>query len=342
MVLMACALCACDPFSEPDSLLETYTDRLAYVLDVELAPADSIAVQTFPRPRDRRVDIDELDISMLSFLSLYGCELQVVVAERNSILGRVMTPLNELRYQLRFIDKANQCLPALDDDTLKETLRQAMQHKRDNLAAYFWNAIWADEPMAAMLSRSKGLYPISTPTQQVSELSRQLETLIRLSEQLETISDESAFDDVGEIQQRWLFSPVAGQLLNSAKLVITQLNQGSEMMLHRLENRPLCYQHQPNTQSVRLKGLFFSVYIGRVQPYLAKTSQAGEQVFSRLHQLAASQKTVMPEAFTAYHHEVLGVDVEGSIWQQLDEAIQLHTKRWQQLFSQCGIQPMAG
>lgn len=341
-VLMICALCGCDPFAEPDSLLETYTDRLAYVLDVELKPAASITVQTFPRLRDRRVDIDELEISMLSFLSLYGCELQVVVAERNSILGRVMTPLNELRYQLRFIDKANQCLPVLDNESLINKLRQAMQHKRDNLAAYFWNAVWADEPMAAMLTRSKGLYPITTNKQKVSELSRQLDALILLSKQLDTIKDEAVFDGLGEIQQSWLFNPVPGQLLNSASLLITELNQGSEMMQQRLQGRPLCYQHKPNTQSERLKGLFFSVYIGRVQPYLAKTAQAGQQVFSRLQQLAASQKAVMPDTFETYYQYALALETEGSVWQQLDKAIQLHTERWQQLFLQCGIQPVAG
>lgn len=322
-------------------MLETYTSRLGYVLDVSLPPAGTVTVQTFPRPRDRRVDIEELDISMLSFLSLYGCELQVVVAERNSILGRVMTPLNELRYQLRFIDKANQCLPVLDNESLINKLRLAMQHKRENLAAYFWNAIWADEPMAALLTRSKGLYPIAT-NPKVSELSLQLDVLIRLSEQLDTLSDEAVFDGLGEMQQSWIFNPVPGQLLNSASLLITQLNQGSEMMLQRLQSRPLCYQHKPNTQSERLKGLFFSVYIGRVQPYLAKTTQAGEQVFSRLQQLAMRQKTVMPDTFETYQRHAFAVEAEGSVWQKLNKAIQLHTERWQQLLTQCGMQPMAG
>lgn len=338
---MISVLCGCDPFAAPDSLLKTYTSRLGHVLDVALPPAEMVPVQTFPRPRDRRVDIEELDISMLSFLSLYGCELQVVVAERNSILGRVMTPLNELRYQLRFIDTASQCLPMLDNEALINTLRQAMQYKRDNLAAYFWNAIWADEPMAALLTRSNGFYPIATNSK-VSELTLQLDALIQLSEQLETISDEDAFDGVGEIQQSWLFNPVPGQLLNSASLLITQLNQASEIIEKRLHSRPLCYQHKPNTQSERLKGLFFAVYIGRVQPYLAKTSQAGQQVFSRLQQLALSQKAVMPDSFDAYYRHAFAVDAEGSVWQQLDKAIQRHTDGWQQLLSQCGMQPVAG
>jgi len=341
LVLVVCALCGCDPFSEPDSLLETYTERLSYVLDVELEPIQTVAVPPFPRPRDRRVEVEELDISMLAFLSLYGCELQVVVAERNSILGRVMTPLNELRYQLRFIDKARQCLPELDDATLRAKLKQAIQHKRENLPAYFWNAVWADEPMAALMTRSKGLYSL-TATPSVSELSHELDTLITLSSQLDTVSDEAVFDGLGEMQQSWLFNPVAGQLLNSVQLLIMRLDQGSDIIQQRLHNKPLCYLHKPNTQSERLKGLFFSVYIGRVQPYLAKTSQAGKHVFSRLHQLAASQKTVMPESFKDYYREVLTIDKEGGIWQKLDKAIRLHTERWQQLFLQCGMQPVAG
>lgn len=341
LIALVSLLSACDPFSTPESMMDTYTSRLAYVLDADVEPITAISIEALPRPRDRRVEIEQLDISMLAFLSLYGCELQVVVAERNSILGRVMTPLNELRYQLRFIDKAQQCLPMLEDDSLRQQLTLAIQHKRERLSAYFWNAIWSDEPMTVLLTRSKGLFSLKD-NEQVSVLNEQLDTLIRLSQQLDTINDETAFEDVVDIQQNWVFNPLAGQLVNSASLLIRTLNHGSELMQQRIENKPLCYQHKPNTQSENLKGLFFSVYIGRVQPYLAKTAQAGEQVFSRLQQLAGQQGAVMPEGFKLYYQNVLTVERAGTVWQQLDDAIRLHTRRWQQLFSQCGMQPVAG
>jgi hypothetical protein len=84
------------------------------------------------------------------------------------------------------------------------------------------------------------------------------------------------------------------------------------------------------------------VYIGRVQPYLATISQTGKQVFPRLQQLAQSQKAVMPDTFETYYRHAIDVEAEGSIWQQLDKAIELHTKHWQQLLEQCGMQPEAG
>jgi hypothetical protein len=341
LFVLAAMLSACDPFAEPGSMLDTYTTRLAYVLEAEIDARQAMTLETFPRLRDRRIKIEQQDISMLAFLSLYGCELQVVVAERNSILGRVMTPLNELRYQLRFIDKAQACLPMLDDDALITQLKQAIDHKRDTLPAYFWNAIWADEPMAAMLSRSNGVYETDRLSQ-VTELAQQLDTVISLSEQLHHISDETEFAGLGAMQQSWLFNPVPGQLLNSARLLIRELDYGSALMEQRITHKPLCYLHKPNARSEQLKGLFFSVYIGRVQPYLAKTSQAGQQLFSRMQQLVEQQKTVMPDSFQSYYRNALHVDREGSVWQQLDSAIKRHTEQWQRLFLQCGMQPMAG
>ena len=341
LILLSTVLTGCDPFAAPDSMLDTYTSRLAYVLEAEADAKQDITIETFPRLRDRRVNIEQQDISMLSFLSLYGCELQVVVAERNSILGRVMTPLNELRYQLRFIDKAQACLPMLDDEALSTQLRQAIVHKRDTLPAYFWNAIWADEPMAAMLSRSNGVYETDMLSQ-VTELGQQLDSVISLSKQLQQISNETEFAGMGAMQQSWLFNPVPGQLLNSARLLIKELDYGSALMEQRITHKPLCYQNKPNSRSEQLKGLFFTVYIGRVQPYLAKTSQAGEQLFSRLQQLIEQQQSVMPASFQSYYQNVLRVDGEGGIWQQLDSATKRHTEQWQRLFLQCGMQPMAG
>ncbi|MFP3442432.1 DUF3080 family protein, partial [Pantoea sp. SIMBA_133] len=75
-----------------------------------------------PRRRDRVLTMPELDMGMLDFLSLYGCELQYVVGEKNSVMGRVMQPLNRLRYEIRFIEAARDCLPDIEDEEFAEEL----------------------------------------------------------------------------------------------------------------------------------------------------------------------------------------------------------------------------
>lgn len=341
-LLLILGLTACDPLAQPDSMMDAYLERLARVLELQADPSEPMQVMTLPRPRDRRVEIEPLEINMLDFLSLYGCELQVVVGERNSIMGRVMTPLNQLRYQLRFINKARQCLPKVESQELKTQLKRAIDQKQANLPAYFWNSVWADEPMASLMTQSKGLYQRDTDRNVLGSLINDIDHAMTVLSQLKSGPMDSELKSMGEIQQRWVFSHIPGQLINSARLLTTRLNDATRLIEQRLGDKPLCYLNKPNTQSDRVKGVFFNVYIGRVQPYLAQVSQAGEQLFGKLAALAAEQNALMPDNFRPFYQQVLNVEHPDNLWPKLDKAIERHTKSWQRLLSQCGMQPMAG
>lgn len=89
----ALSLLGCNPFSDAESLTDEYLERLARVLDTAPVPrAELPAASIPPRRRERILALPELDLGMLDFLSLYGCELQYVVGERNSVMGKVMQP----------------------------------------------------------------------------------------------------------------------------------------------------------------------------------------------------------------------------------------------------------
>ena len=191
--------------------MDEYLDRLGRVLDVDVEVSEPIQVMTIPRPRDRRTDIERQEINMLDFLSLYGCELQIVVGERNSILGRVMTPLNQLRYQLRFIDKATQCLPRVEKTQLRKRLEEAIIQKKAALPSYLWNALWSGEPMASLLTQSKGLFPADSKKAAISVLQADLDHTLKLVNDIQTGKLDTDLDTLGEIQQRWVFNHQPGQ-----------------------------------------------------------------------------------------------------------------------------------
>lgn len=335
-------LSACDPFSQPDSMMDSYIERLGRVLELDAYTSPLMEVQTLPRMRDRRIDIAPIKINMLEFLSLYGCELQVVVGERNSAMGRVMTPLNELRYQLRFIDKAKQCLPKIEQQNLKAQLEQATVQKKRTLTQYFWNAVWADEPMAELMSQSSGFYQQGETHISPATLRADLNHARVVLQDLTTGSLASGLEKMGEIQQRWVFDHSGGQLINSARLLITRLNDATALLEQKINGKPLCYQGKPNPRAERVKGVFFSVYIGRVQPYISEVSRDSEQIFSGLSALAELQHKDMPESFQSYYRQVIDIKNKTSLWQELDLAIKRHTESWQNLLRQCGMQPMAG
>ncbi|MCX4186948.1 DUF3080 family protein [Methylophaga sp. OBS4] len=334
-------LTACDPFEQPDTMMDEYVERLAWVLETESMPSPIPDVMTIPRPRDRRIDIPRLDINMLDFLSLYGCELQVIVGERNSILGRMMSPLNHLRYELRFIAAAEKCLPRVDKPQLETSLKEAIQYKKQILPATIWNAIWSGDEIANLLSLSKGYFPLEGGTESVSVLATDLQ---KTQETVDTLLNgvwEQDLTYLSKVQQGWAFSSHAGQLVNSARLITARLNDASRLMKQRLDERPLCYGGKPNNQARQLESMFSSVYIGRVQPYVSDASRASKQIFGLLESMAEQQKNIMPASFKDYYRTVLSDEAVSSVWYQFDRALKQHTELWQTLLEQCGMRPEA-
>lgn len=339
VLLLVVCLSGCDPFANPDKLLETYSQRLSRVLDVDPETQNQIRTPAYPAPRKRRLDIPDVDVSLLRFLSLYGCDLQVVVGERNAILGRVMQPLNVLRYELRFIRAARQCLPKLEDKSLKDDIAVALAHKQQYILAQVWNATFATPEMADFMRRSQGLYPISASPQSLTVITDHTQALEQFVQALKAEDWEQQPTMLGPLQKSWQQQAVGGQLARSAEAIISTLNQGTQMLRIRADERPMCFQQQSNPRAERMHGMFLSVYIGEVQPYLSRVSRASEDLFGSLSTVRQALQPVIPESYEPYANTVLSMQGTASLWQRLDNSINAHTEAWQDLLSQCGLRP---
>lgn len=333
-------LAGCNPFSAPGSMMDEYVERVARVLDEEPHLTDVPLADLFPRRRERRLEMPELAFDMLDFLSLYGCDLQVVVGERNSGLGRVMQPGNVLRYELRFINAAQACLPKLDDDdALYRAVVQARQAKIDSLPIAIWNATWATEEIEPLFTRTEGALPLDANGATVSDLSTDLNLL---NARLQAIGQGDLSVDLGflgGVHQRWQGEDRMGQLIKSALLLKTRLNDAADLIEARLADHPLCLNKRTNRDADIAKSMFFSVYAGEVQPYMATVDQARQALVPAFEELARSQRDVMPEGFKGYYRRYLTETGPESLWQELDAATQRHTRQWQRLLGQCGMQP---
>lgn len=339
----ALLLAGCNPFSEAEPMMAEYLDRLGRVLDTPVTePASLPDATVMPRRRDRVLEMPELELGMLDFLSLYGCELQFVVGEKNSVMGRVMQPLNRLRYEVRFIQAAEACLPEIDDDDeLKAGLTDAIESKRESLPIAIWNATWATEELERLFTLAKGYYPVGEGQAPVSDLVNDLQRLERMVESLGAGDLDVSLDGLGAIQQRWQAEFRAGQLINSARLLTSYLNAGTGIIQGRLDDRPLCLNGKPNNQSDIVQSFFFSVYIEKVQPYMSDVSRARDTLIAEFSELAAGQSDIMPASFERWYQRHLNQEAEVSLWRELDDALATHTRHWQQLLEQCGLRPGA-
>lgn len=339
LIFCLLGLMGCDPFSQPESAMDEYVVRLARVLDVDAHLSTPADVVRYPPRRSRVLDVPMIDINFLEFLSLHRCDLQVLVGERNAILGRVMQPITRLRYELRFIEAAQRCIESREDEATILLLTETIQLKQKALALHLWNATWGSDEMAQMLRQSAGFYPVEGGTGLVEQLSIDLQQLTSWTQRLADVS-YTELASLSDIQQRWQYGHRGGQLLNSARLISTRLDDASALLDRRIEGKPLCPQGRPTPAARTLQSLFLNVYIVTIQPYLSDVDRSGQLLFDALTLLAESQKQVMPNAFKPFYQSTL-VNASDSIWYQFDRSVQHHTEAWQILLEQCGMRPQA-
>lgn len=339
IVLLVClSLAGCAPDSGVRDWMDSYVAEVADALDLsspELAGIDPVG--QMPRRRERVLDLPELDMGMLDFFSLYGCELQYVVGERNSIMGRVMQPLNQLRYETRFIRAAQDCLPEADREGVKEELEEAIKSKSKTLSVAVWNATWGVEEIEKLFTLSQGYYPRDGSEALVAELAAGVRQLNQTVAGLLAGNSDEPLDYVGEVHQRWQAEHRAGQLLNSVRLLTTRLDDATALLVARIETDPLCPEEGSGRPSEALEEIYRKSYTGGVEVYLGSIEAARKALIEPLERLAARQSDTMPDAFREWYRRHLKSDNAESLWQQLDRAVEAHDRRWQQLLGQCGV-----
>lgn len=331
-------LSGCAPGSGVPELMDDYVAQVAEALKANPALSDVAPVPQIPRRRERYLDMPDLDMGMLDFLSLYGCELQYVVGERNSIMGRVMQPLNRLRYETRFIRAAENCIPEADREGVKEELEKAIKSKIETLPIAVWNATWGVEEVERLFTLSQGYFPTGPEGDPVAELAMGVRQLNQTVASLLDGNTDEPLDYVGEVHQRWQAEHRAGQLMNSARLLTTRLDDATALLVERAEADPLCPEEGAEAPPV-LRDAYANGYAGGVQTYLEDVQQAREALIEPLEKLAVQQADTMPAAFREWYRQYLDTGNTDSLWGQLDRAIEAHDQHWRELFSQCGATP---
>nr|WP_279625882.1 DUF3080 family protein [Marinobacter algicola] len=336
MPLVCLYLAGCAPDSGVPDMMDGYVVSVADALELRPELSDIAPVPQIPRRRERVLDMPDLDMGMLDFLSLYGCELQYVVGEKNSIMGRVMQPLNRLRYETRFIRAAETCISDTDGEGIQEELEEAIAHKTEALPVAVWNATWGVEEIERLFTLSQGYYPGSDDDKVLAELSSGVKRVNQTVRGLLDGNTSEPLDYVGGVHQLWQAEHRAGQLLNSARLMTARLDDATALLVKRVEGVPLCSGSESEEPPGELVEIYTDGYVGGIKDYLDRIEHAKEALIKPLDTLAAQQTETMPSAFRDWYRLYLDTGNTDSVWGQLGSAVTAHKERWRQLLSQCG------
>jgi hypothetical protein len=339
------ALAACGG-SAGEKLLDDYVWRLGNVSGSDAEAPALTEAPTWPRARERRLEVPEVRGRFLEVFTLNECDLTRLLAERNSILGRHYSPVALLVHDTRVIERLNAChqrLAEIEQPSEREAgflgrIEALHEAKTESFSAVAWNASFGEESFASLFSLSS---PMLAPEEEgrfvtaAAALDKLIEAQRRL-DQGQVIEDLAELDLAHRELGR---SGFGGSWIRAVRQQIHSLQTGSAR-LDAIDTDRFCPNGRPGTQARTLDTVFWKFYAGRVQPYLAQTHQQMRDIAPALERLWSAQQ-VTPPPSVAEFRQATWVDSERSLRGQLDAAILAHAKAWQRVLGDCSLTPDA-
>ena len=341
VLLSITALCVgCQRAPDAEQQMDNYLGRVARVLKQEFIPFDANQLSQYrlAERRDRLHDIPAERISLLDLLiDVHQCKpLQQRIAERNSVLGKVMPWSSRLGYEGELLRALDSCRQSLADDPQQQELLTELsdiaERKRSQLPAVFWNAINASSEAEHYLRFATEPLPV-TSAPLTDEALPALQQLTAIGSAL----PEHLPPPVGELDplfQALQRSQRSSQLITA----LAQTRHGLQQATAMLRAQPatyLCPMNQPSERSKILLNVFVLFYAGEIQPYLAQLQRLGEPWAAQIKQLRAVAH--IPPA-TAQALDRLAGNPE-ALWDSYRQAVDEHTRAWQDVLGACQSAP---
>ena len=340
LLLTALCLCACTPADDGLALQADYLQRLSNALDAKPATAfeaNELTRYRLPARRERLIELAELRISLLDLLvDVRRCPaLQQQISQRNNSLGKQLTPSSRLAYEgdlLRALDACSAHLRSQDQQPLRNTLEQLAQEKRAQLPGVFWNALNASPEIERYLRFTE--QPLPPDADEDNAALDALAQLAAIGSALPDTLPPSA-EQLDPLFFALHASDQGGLLISSLASLTHSLNQGSDMLDSRQQDRPLCPTGRATERARIVQNIFVKYYAGSLQPYLARVDQRGQSWSSSLRSLSGVAQ--IPPATRQYLHNLSGP--EASLWANFQQATARHVRSWQELLNSCGLAP---
>jgi hypothetical protein len=267
------------------SLMDDYTSRLSRTLALEIQDPAPLDLQPLPSITTTRLDIADSNITLVELVATRACGLDVLLSERNSSLGKVMTPSQRLKYELAFLKQVQPCLshPDIAPD-LQQKLAAIASDKATQINQHWQNFLQQDETLRQQMHPSRSLSEPDSVAG-VVETMQALHSLLKLKksivqqnwQQASSINPEQALEalykanTLSQLQQSLRFSQNWLQSLNQ--------------QLEQVDLTAQCPAGKSSDKAEILDTILLKYFIGKVQVYLAQVDGTYQQLYPLLLQL---------------------------------------------------------
>ena len=314
----------------PQTRLEDYRQRMERVLDAE--PVFEVGASTlarFPARRDLQQSAQQSQIGMLDLWAIQGCELQRLVAQKNSSLGKVAASSTALFYELDFLRLAPVCIAQLQGDAETELAAQlelAVAAKQQRLPTTIWQGLLGGDENRSFWRRPASLqaYPVNP----VLEADAAIAALL-VSARSWLAGDYRVDSAAIELQLQQLGRGDGGALYKSLDLQGRYLDAVNRMIDGRLATRVLCH-NTTGIKATALGNVVQKFFIDSIQPWSVLLQARVFAALPSLQQLEQLLAQGEPAAYAQWRQQ------RDSTLAKLSQAPQQHVQTLLPLMQQCG------
>lgn len=326
-IVSAISISGCEPSANlPTSFFSDYIKRIASVQKSEPLDIPAVTHLHLPAKRDLRIEVARIQLGLLESYELRKCGLFNLIAERNSILGKVQDDFRLLEFQIRLINGLKNCINSDQiGDNIKTKLNTIHSLKTQQFSFHLYNLIYTSQPMRRQLSGSHWLDNASIANANIvkpalAAIHHYKLTHLRQNQEFVPVVP---YQEV--IEKEIVLGPLLFSLTNSALYLDLATKQ-----LERFDNKILCGKNRDETKLKRLINVFKESFIKTIQPYLASL----DSIYQRL----------LPE-LGVFSNDLFNkqIDLEqppfpiDTAYLSFKSSTKQHVSYWQSLFARCGM-----
>ncbi|EGM78008.1 Protein of unknown function (DUF3080) [Rheinheimera sp. A13L] len=306
------------------SLMDDYAARLARTLELEFQDPAPLDLQPLPSITTTRADIAETSITLVELVATRTCGLDLLLGERNSSLGKVMSPSQRLKYELEFLKQVQPCLtnPAITPDLQKKLSGLALE-KTAQIDKHWQNFLQQDETLRQQLHPSRTL---SAPNSVagVVETMQALHLLLGLKQHILEQNWQKASQINPELALEALYKAnTLSQVQQSLRFSQNWL-QSLNQQLEQVDLNLICPAAKHSDKADILHTILLQYFIAKVQLYFAQVDGAYQQLYPLLQQLYQG---------TALSHSIQQRFEASNT--ELKAELKLHVSWWKAVQQQC-------
>jgi hypothetical protein len=276
------------------SLMDDYAKRLGRTLDLEIKDPAPLDLQQLPSITATRADIADSSITLVELVATRACGLDLLLGERNSSLGKVMTPSQRLKYELAFLKQVQPCLthPDIAPD-LQKKLAAIASDKAALIDKHWQNFLQQDETLRQQLHPYRSLSEPDSVAG-VAETMQALHSLLALQKNIVQQNWQQASDINPERALKALYKAnTLSQLQQSLRFSQNWL-QSLNQQLEQLDLNAQCPVGKSSDKADILNTILLQYFIGKVQVYLAQVDGTYQQLYPLLQQLYQGTALAQP------------------------------------------------